>query len=98
MDPSWTHRQRPERLERRITFDDYEPTRRFLERLEQLSAAETRYPDISFGRTYVNLTVRPLLDDGPVQPDDQAFAARIDALINEPADNDPADDDSAPTA
>jgi 4a-hydroxytetrahydrobiopterin dehydratase len=85
MDPTWTHRQRPERLERRITFDNYEPTRRFLERLEALSAAETRYPDISFGRTYVNLTVRPLVDDGPVLADDQAFAARIDALVEEPA-------------
>ena len=98
MDPTWTHRQRPERLERRITFDDYEPTRRFLERLEALSAAETRYPDISFGRTYVNLTVRPLLDDGPVLADDEAFAARIDALVEEPGMKAGTDGTSAATA
>lgn len=98
MDPTWTHRQRPERLERRITFDDYETTRRFLERLEALSAAETRYPDISFGRTYVNLTLRPLLDDGPVLADDEAFAARIDALVEEPVTKSGTDGTSAATA
>ena len=37
MSNSWTHRQRPERLERRLEFADYDATRLFLERLEELS-------------------------------------------------------------
>ena len=80
MDQPWTQRSRPERLERRIEFTDYETTRAFLERLEALSEQHRRYPDISFGRTYVNLTLRPD-DEQPVGEVDQAFAAAIDALL-----------------
>jgi 4a-hydroxytetrahydrobiopterin dehydratase len=81
MDQPWTHRQRPERLERRIEFADYESTRGFLERLNAFSESTARFPDISFGRTYVNLTVRVEIEDAPIGEEDHAFAASIDALI-----------------
>jgi 4a-hydroxytetrahydrobiopterin dehydratase len=80
MNQPWTQRSRPDRLERRIEFDDYESTRSFLERLNALAESEGRFPDISFGRTYVNLTLRPD-DEQPVGEVDQAFAAAIDALL-----------------
>jgi 4a-hydroxytetrahydrobiopterin dehydratase len=80
MNQPWTQRTRPDRLERRIEFDDYESTRTFLERLNALAESEGRFPDISFGRTYVNLTLRPD-DEQPVGELDQAFAAAIDALL-----------------
>ena len=80
MNQPWTQRTRPDRLERRIEFDDYESTRSFLEQLNALAESEGRFPDISFGRTYVNLTLRPD-DDQPVGEVDQAFAAAIDALL-----------------
>ena len=81
MDQPWTHRQRPERLERRIEFADYESTRQFLERLNALSELNSRFPDISFGRTYVNLTVRVEDEQALIGDDDHAFAFSIDALI-----------------
>lgn len=81
MDQPWTQRSRPERLERRIEFPDYESTRTFLERLNELSEREGRFPDISFGRTYVNLTLRAEGDDAPVGEADTLFAAAIDALL-----------------
>jgi len=80
MNQPWTQRTRPDRLERRIEFDDYESTRSFLERLNGLAESEGRFPDISFGRTYVNLTLRPE-EEQPVGEVDQAFAAAIDALL-----------------
>jgi len=80
MNQPWTQRTRPDRLERRIEFDDYESTRSFLERLNALAESEGRFPDISFGRTYVNLTLRTD-DDQPVGEVDLAFAAAIDALL-----------------
>ena len=80
MNQPWTQRTRPDRLERRIEFDDYESTRMFLERLNALAESEGRFPDISFGRTYVNLTLRPD-DEQPVGEVDQVFAAAIDALL-----------------
>jgi len=85
MDQPWTPRPKPEqadRLERRVAFDDYQATRAFLERLNSLSEQHQRFPDISFGRTYVNITLRPERDDDSVGPADHAFAAAIDALLN----------------
>ena len=81
MDQPWTHRSRPERLERRLEFADYETTRLFLERLEALCEQQSRYPDISFGRTYVNITLRPEVDEAPIGEDDHAFSASIDGLL-----------------
>jgi 4a-hydroxytetrahydrobiopterin dehydratase len=80
MNQPWTQRPRPDRLERRIEFDDYETTRTFLERLNGLAEQQGRFPDISFGRTYVNLTLRPD-DEQSVGDADQAFAAAIDDLL-----------------
>ena len=80
MNQPWTQRPRPDRLERRIEFDDYESTRLFLERLNGLAESEGRYPDISFGRTYVNLTLRPD-DEQPVGEGEHSFAAAIDGLL-----------------
>jgi 4a-hydroxytetrahydrobiopterin dehydratase len=81
MDQPWTQRSRPERLERRIEFGDYETTRAFLERLEGLSERHSRYPDISFGRTYVNITLRPPGEEAALGEDDHGFAAAIDDLL-----------------
>jgi 4a-hydroxytetrahydrobiopterin dehydratase len=84
MEQTWTPRpkpERPERLERRIEFADYGATRDFLERLNDLCEAESRYPDISFGRTYVNLTLRSETDAETVGAPEEAFAAAIDGLL-----------------
>ena len=84
MDQPWTPRPKPEqaeRLERRIEFADYEATRLFLEQLNGLSEDQQRFPDISFGRTYVNLTIRPESEDGAIGDEDHRFAGAIDALL-----------------
>ena len=81
MDQPWTQRSRPERLERRIEFADYEATRNFLEGLEALSQRQSRFPDISFGRTYVNITLRPDQEEAPVGEAEHSFAAAVDALL-----------------
>ena len=81
---SWTERARPICLERRFEFETYSATRDFLDRLGQHSEATQRFPDISFGRTYVNITLRPD-DDGEVtqmSEADDMFAAEIDALLD----------------
>ncbi len=87
MEQPWTARPKPEkaeRLERRIEFADYATTRDFLERLNNLSEATQRFPDISFGRTYVNLTVRPDSPDAEalIGAEEEAFASQIDGLLD----------------
>jgi 4a-hydroxytetrahydrobiopterin dehydratase len=81
MDQPWTERSRPQRLERRVEFADYEATRSFLERLEALSQQHGRFPDISFGRTYVNITLRPDEAETPVGDVEHGFAAAVDELL-----------------
>lgn len=84
MDQPWTPRPKPDqadRLERRIEFDDYAATRNFLEQLNALSEAQNRFADLSFGRTYVNITVRPVDEQASIGDDDHRFAAAIDALL-----------------
>ena len=77
----WQERKRPVCLERRYEFDSYGATRDFLDRLGEHSEATQRFPDISFGRTYVNITLRPDVDDAPISEVDRSFAAEIDGLL-----------------
>ena len=80
----WEQRNRPLRLERRFEFEDYGKTRDFLDSLGEYSESVNRFPDISFGKTYVNITLRPQADDQSAQltQDDFQFAAKIDELID----------------
>jgi 4a-hydroxytetrahydrobiopterin dehydratase len=53
----WTEVERPPSLYRRFEFAAYSETRAFLDRLAGLSEETGLYPDLSFARTYVNVTV-----------------------------------------
>ena len=80
----WQERKRPICLECRFEFESYDATRDFLDKLGDHSEATQRFPDISFGRAYVNITIRPE-DDGPeaqLSEADRAFAAEIDAFLD----------------
>jgi len=79
----WHERKRPVCLERRYEFETYDATRDFLDKLGDHSEATQRFPDISFGRTYVNITIRPDEDapDASLSEADRALAAEIDALF-----------------
>jgi 4a-hydroxytetrahydrobiopterin dehydratase len=84
MDHQWNPRPKPDRvewLERRIEFEDYASNRAFLDRLNDFCEAQGRYPDISFGRTYVNITLRADGEGAAIGEADQAFAAAIDGLV-----------------
>ncbi len=78
----WNKRSRPERLERRFEFSSYEMTRDFLDRLGELCEAKERFPDISFGKNYVNLTLKPESEekDAELTESDNSFAFAIDNL------------------
>jgi 4a-hydroxytetrahydrobiopterin dehydratase len=79
----WHERKRPVCLERRFEFDSYSATRDFLDRPGDFSEAKQRFPDISFGRTYVNITLRPETEgsDSQLSDADRSFALEIDALF-----------------
>ena len=80
---NWEQRNRPFRLEKRFEFETYELTRAFLDRLGRHSEAENRFPDISFGKTYVNITIRPEdeADSAELTEKDYQFAGEIDEIL-----------------
>ena len=57
MSNQWQERNRPLRLERRYEFADYDSLRNFLDRAAEVSEREGLFPDMGFGRDYVNITI-----------------------------------------
>ncbi len=81
----WREKKRPECLEKRFEFESYEKTRDFLDALGDFCEKINRFPDISFGRTYVNITIRPLENNlkEEISEIDYEFASQIDFLIKQ---------------
>jgi pterin-4a-carbinolamine dehydratase len=53
----WKAVSSPPSLFRRFEFASYTQTREFLDRLSLISAESQLYPDLGFGKTYVNVTL-----------------------------------------
>ena len=81
----WRQKNRPECLEKRFEFESYEKTRDFLDALGDFSEKVNRFPDISFGKTYVNITIRPSENDEKeeISKVDHEFATEIDLLTKQ---------------
>jgi pterin-4a-carbinolamine dehydratase len=83
MSQQWQQRTRPVRLERRYDFKDYSTLRDFLDRAAELSEKEGLYPDMGFGRDYVNMTIH--VDEGQEELGEQhrSFAEQLDILADQ---------------
>ena len=79
MPNGWKSVPHPPSLFRRFEFAAYAETREFLDQLALLSEEMNLFPDLGFGKTYVNVTLRA--DDGgaPGQPE-LDYATRAAAL------------------
>ena len=79
----WRQKNRPECLEKRFEFSSYEKTRDFLDALGDFCENLNRFPDISFGKTYANITIRPSETNEieEISKVDHEFASQIDLLI-----------------
>jgi len=87
MKQQWQERQRPARLERRYEFADYETLRDFLDSAAALSESEGYYPDMGFGRNYVNMTIHAEEGSTVIEPERHLFARRLDELCVAEADS-----------
>ena len=81
MSSEWKERNRPNRLEKRYQFEDYEALRDFLDRAAEISEKEDYYPDMGFGRDYVNVTIHAPDDSETVTEQQRQFASDLDALF-----------------
>lgn len=87
MSEQWSERNRPLRLERRYVFPDYATLRTFLDRAAALSEQTQLYPDIGFGRDYVNVTIYAEEGKDAIDDDKRRFAEQLDALARNDAGN-----------
>jgi pterin-4a-carbinolamine dehydratase len=80
---AWRRRERPLRLDRRLEFPDYAATQAFLDASAALSEETGIYPNLSFGRTYANLTLFADETTGELTQELMGFAERLDALVTD---------------
>ena len=83
MSSEWKERKRPNRLEKLYQFEDYEALRDFLDRAAEISEKQEYYPDMGFGRDYVNVTIHAPEDSEAVTDEQRQFAEQLDTLFNE---------------
>ena len=82
MSGQWQERKGPHRLERRYQFPDYATLRDFLDRAAELSEKEGLYPDMGFGRDYVNITIHAEEGASELGAAERRFAEQLDRLQN----------------
>ena len=75
----WQERKRPLRLERCIHFDDYEQLRDYLDRAAEVSEQEGYYPDMTFGRTHVCITMQT--EDDAIPSSYWELARKLDEVL-----------------
>lgn len=81
MSNEWKERPRPARLETRYEFSSYDDLREFLDAAADLSEKEDLYPDLGFGRDYVNVTIHTNEDSDSLTEKEHNFARQLDALL-----------------
>jgi 4a-hydroxytetrahydrobiopterin dehydratase len=80
MNHQWQERPRPARLECRYEFENYAALSDFLDSAAGISEREGLYPDISFGRDYVNITIHADESSSALQARQRRFAVLLDEL------------------
>lgn len=82
MSEQWQERNKPARLEQRYVFQDYSTLRDFLERAAGLSEREDLFPDMGFGKDYVNITIYADENNEKLDDNHHRFAQELDKLFN----------------
>lgn len=80
MSGNWQERKRPLRLEGRYEFGEYSELRDFLDAAAELSEKDGLYPDMGFGKDYVNVTIHIEEGQEEIQPAQREFAEKLDGL------------------
>ena len=77
----WIERKSPSRIERRFEFESYARTSLFMQRIENLCKENVIYPNISFGKNFVSLSI--FLDSKEISDKEKDFSMDIDKFYLE---------------
>ncbi|MBO6975330.1 MAG: 4a-hydroxytetrahydrobiopterin dehydratase [Prochlorococcus marinus CUG1435] len=72
----WNERESPLRIEKRFEFKQYSKISKFMEKIEKLCKERDIYPNISFGKTFVSLSI--FLDNKEISDMEKDFSKDID--------------------
>ena len=77
----WNKRESPLRLEKRFEFEEYSKISNFMEKIEKLCKKNDIYPNISFGKNFVSLSI--FLDNKKISVKEKDFSKDIDKFYLE---------------
>ena len=77
----WNERESPLRIEKRFEFEQYSKISKFMEKIEKLCKERDIYPNISFGKNFVSLSI--FLDNKEITDNEKDFSMYVDKLYLE---------------
>ena len=77
----WNKRESPLRIEKRFEFDEYSKISKFMEKIEKLCKEKNIYPNISFGKNFVSLSI--FLNTQEITYEEEDFSKDIDKFYLE---------------
>ena len=77
----WNERESPSRIEKRFEIEQYSKTSKFIEKIEKLCKEKNIYPNISFGKNFVSLSI--FLDNKKLSNLEKDFSQDIDKFYLE---------------
>ena len=75
----WNQRESPLRIEQRLEFEEYSKISKFMEKIDQLCKEKNLYPNISFGKNFVSVTI--FLDSEEISSSEKDFINQIDKFF-----------------
>ena len=77
----WNERESPLRIEKRFEFEQYSKISKFMEKIEKLCKEKDIYPNISFGKNFVSLSI--FFDNIEISEREKDFSKDIDKFYLE---------------
>ena len=77
----WNKRESPLRIEKRFEFEEYSKISKFMEKIEKLCKKKDIYPNISFGKNFVSLSI--FLENKKIFDKENEFSMDIDKFYLE---------------
>ena len=77
----WKERESPLRIEKRFEFNQYSKISKFIGEIEELCKEKDIYPNISFGKNFVSLSI--FLENHEISNKEKEFSEDIDKFYLE---------------
>jgi len=77
----WNKRESPLRIEKRFEFEEYSNISKFMGNIDQLCKEKNIFPNISFGKNFVSVTI--FSDNEKVSDIEKDFSEKIDKFYLE---------------